>query len=429
MSQPARSLRSQIVLSFVGFATAISLFFALSSFVVAYSVEDSIFEDMIAQEAARQTAHWHRDRRLMPTGADWISVHSDTTTFPKDLLEQFRRQGPREEYSGADGRHYHVSALPLDGRPPAYVVAEVGSRLAVRPLRGELLTAVALLTGIVLLIAASLGYWLAYRATAPLSRLVERVSAGQPGKVPHISAGDFPDNEIGLLASTLEAMLTRTRAFIEREIRFTSDASHELRTPIAVIRSSAELVESQDKLPASVANPLRRIREAARQMEQSVDLLLLLGREQRVQSAREEVLLLPLVENVVLAETVRLDAASFDVSIEIPENCSALVNERVAETILGNLVANVFTHAAPGKLRIYVEGTDLLVSDRGPGIAPNMLSPFSEEDPGQAGQSAAGLGLSIVARLCKLHDIPFALNLAPGGGTAARIGLLRVPKN
>jgi len=414
MSRRAPSLRREIVASFLLFAATLSLLFAASSFLVAFIVEDSLFEATLAEETARQRAHWRAHRRLAPTGREWISVHSDPNTFPADLRREFGRVGAREEYRGDGGRHYHVAPLALDGAPRAFVVAEVGERLAVRPLQGGLLTAIGLLSVAILLAAAGLGTWLARRSTAPLCRLVDTVSSGPADEVPSVSAADFPANEIGVLAATLEAMLERTRAFVERETRFTREASHELRTPIAVIRSSVELIESKGDVVPEVAGPLRRIADAAQEMERTVELLLMLAREERTRSISGPVALLPLVENAVVSESLACGGETVDVSIDVEPDGLTFAAADVVGAILGNLIRNAFQHASGGKLRIFVDGLDLVIADSGP----------DTNEAARPAHAGAGLGLEIVSRLCRLHAIAFALDAGPDGGTTARVRLL-----
>jgi signal transduction histidine kinase len=245
----------------------------------------------------------------------------------------------------------------------------------------------------------------------------------EPVGVPAIRGSDFPENEVGTLATVLERMLERTRAFVERESRFTRDASHELRTPLAIISSSVELIEVRGEVPAHVAKPLKRIADAARQMEQAVDLLLLLAREERSRSPEEEVLLLPLVERIVITESMRYDAEHFDVSVSIPANCRIRFNEAVAMVILSNLIGNVFRHNEVATLEIDVQGSSVVISDSGHGIPPAVLSEFQTRSV-QTGGGVPGLGLSIVARLCQVHGIQ--LNVATSSsGTVARVGLLQ----
>lgn len=416
MSRSRRTLRRQIVAGFIALAAALSLLFAASSFLVAYVVEDSLFGATIAEEAARQRQYWSEHRRFAPTGREWISVHAAPASLPADLRREMGREGARSEYYGDSGRHYHVTPLALEGAPSALVVAEVGQRLAVRPMQSELLAAIGLLSTAILIAAAALGYWLARRATAPLSRLVDAVSSHEPGSAPNVSAAEYPPNEVGTLAATIEAMLERTRAFVERETRFTRDASHELRTPLAVIRSSVELIESKGGVAPEIAAPFGRIRDAAGQMEQSVDLLLTLAREERT-AASAPTRLLPLVETVVLDESLACGASGADVEVSVPADCRTQADAGVAATIIGNLVRNAFQHAPGTELRIGVEGADLIVADRGPGISAG-----SRAVP--KGSRSSGLGLAIVSRLCRLNFIPISLTDRDGGGTVVRVGLV-----
>lgn len=423
MSTRTPTLRRQIQTSFLSFAAAVSILFAACSFVIAYVVEDQLFEETIEEEVSRQQAHWGAAGELAEPLRGYVTIYRDSRAFPPDLRTRFISARGAQEHAGDGGRHYHVVPFTLPGGGPAYAVAEVGNRLVVRPLRGELLLLV--LTGALamLFLAAILGYWLAVRATAPLSRLVEAVSGTKPGAVPQISASEFPANEVGTLATTLEQMLDRTRAFVDRESRFTRDASHELRTPLAIIRSSVELIAVRGEVPASIAKPLERITEAARQMEQSVDLLLLLAREEQGQSPEEDVLLLPLVERIVIAESMRFGAAKFDVRVSIPAGCRIRFAEAVATVILSNLIGNVFRHNEAAALDIAIEGSDLIVRDDGRGIPPAALAAL-ENPSAPVGLRKGGIGLSIVARLCQVHGIPLHLE-SSCRGTVVKVGLLR----
>jgi signal transduction histidine kinase len=383
-----------------------------------------LFEDTLASEVGRQQEHWQRSGTFAVPARDFISIHASPSTFPSDLRQAFLQQGKQEEYAGAAGHHYHVARFRVGKDQSAFAVAEVSEHLAVRPLKGELLLLIALGGGLILVAALILGYWLAKRATAPLSRLVTAVSESRSCEVPRISAASFPNNEIGILASTLEQMLDRTRAFVDRETRFTRDASHELRTPLSVIRTSAELIESRGDVPIGMRKPLRRISDAVSQMEQSIDLLLLLGREERAQSPSAEAPLLPLLEKIVLAESARYRADAFDVRAAVSPEARIWVNESVATAVLSNLIGNVFKHTSPGVLCISVVNGDVLIADEGTGIPADLLSELRREQPQMTVNGRSGLGLSIVWRLCRVHGIEVDAESGPGG-TTVRVGIVR----
>ena len=426
------SLRGRMVAAFALFALATALCFSVFSVLFVYSVEDDFFDKMLEQEVAHQQRSWSASGRLATPLRDNVSLHRGLGTFPADLARQLEGDAQSDkvfgEFFGEEGRHYHVRRLGL-GAEPAWLVAEVSRDLVVRPRMPFILGFLGVATLAILTITLGIGYWLARRATAPLTRLALLVSQAEPGQLPQRFAQDFPDNEIGALARKLDEAMARIAAFIEREQHFTRDASHELRTPLAVIEGAAQLL-AQQPLPAQAAGQLQRLRGAAAQMAQTVATLLSLAREELDAAsanavaepvAAEPVALLPLVEDAVVQFAHLLDGKAVGVSVEVEEG-TVIVSHRAALTILlSNLVSNAFGHTQQGDIRIYTEGASLVVADSGPGIAPELRARLFE--PGAKGEASAGygLGLSIARRLGERVGIGIEIDSPPGGGTRARL--------
>lgn len=423
MNLKQASLRRRIIASFLAVTTAACLLFGFFSFLFAYVIEDSLFDDALSEEITHQKAYWRQHGALDRPARDYVELYRDPAAFPPDLRGQYGTESDRGEYSGESGRHYHVRKFELPGSgETAYLVAEVSGHLVVRPLREEMLAFLIVWMAGLLLATGLLGYWLANRATEPLTRLAGILSGTAADQIPRVSAQEFPANEIGLLAATLEQAFDRIRAFVEREGRFTRDASHELRTPLAVIRSAAELIETQRNLPLEISRPMRRISDAAREMEHTIALLLLLAREENSTPQPENVPLLPLVESAVLRASERFDGASQSVSIDVEEYRIVRVNPTAAAIVLDNLVANAFQHSRGGKISIQAQGDELVIADTGPGI-PDSVSGMIYQ-PFAKGEDSAGhgLGLSIVRRLCDRNGIALALECSASGGTTIRLG-------
>lgn len=419
------TLRRRIIASFLAMTTAACLLFGFFSFLFAYAVEDSLFADALGEEVAHQQAYWRDHGGLDRPTRDYIELYRDPATFPADLRRQYGVESGRGEFSGDAGHHYHVRDFDLPGDAgTAYAVAEVSRHLVVRPIREEMLVFLALWMAGLLLATGLLGYWLANRATAPLTRLAGLVSGAGTDRIPRVSADEFPANEVGLLAATLERAFDRIRAFVERESRFTRDTSHELRTPLAVIRSAAELVEVQRDLPPVISKPLHRISEATREMERTIDLLLSLAREENSTPQPENVPLLPLVEAAVLRASERFDGASHSVSVAVPESRIICVNPTAAAIILDNLIGNAFQHSRGGKLSVQTQGDELVIADTGQGIpdsvSETLYQPFSKGE----GSGGHGLGLSIVRRLCDRNNIALTLEPSANRGTTIHLGFV-----
>jgi signal transduction histidine kinase len=414
------SLRRRIIASFLALTTMVCLLFGLFSFIFAYTVEDSLFAQALQEEAVRQQVHWADHGAFDRPARDYITLHRAPAAFPADLRRQYGHEPGRREFAGDDGRHYHVERFDLPGRGgTAYAVAEVSRYLVVRPLRREMLTFLGIGTGIILIFAMGIGYWLASKATKPLTRLAAQVEESGPDPIPRLSAAEFPTNEIGVLARALEQAFERISAFVDRESRFTREASHELRTPLAVIKSAAELIAVQ---PGSkMAGPLERIVDAAREMERTIDLLLSLAREENARAEPEDVRLLPLIEAAVLRAGAAFGDAAWQVSVAVPEGQRIRVHPAAAATILFNLIGNAFQHSRGGTIDIGMDGGDLVIADDGAGLPGNVSASLYEPFAKGEASGGHGLGLSIVRRLCDASGIGLRIDTAVDGGTRVRL--------
>lgn len=424
------SLRRRIIASFVAITTLVCLLFSTLVFAFAYSIEDSLLEEGLRAEATRQQAQWRAAGGLPAPGSDGpghdgIVVHLSPVTFPADLRDAFAQEPGRKEYTGTDGRHYHVLAFPLPVyEQTAFAVTEVSSRLVVRPIFDKMLNFLIGCSLAALLLTALVGHWLARRATAPLERLAGSMSSLVGGQIPQIDVKGFPGNEIGVLALALSDAFDRIRAFLDREKAFTRDASHELRTPLAVIRGATEILEAQADLTARPRQTLHRIAHAAREMQQTIELLLSLAREEHVATAPRPVRLLAVIEASVLGVGDRFGPGN-QVRIDVPERVELRIDEAILARILDNLLTNAYQHAPNGTVTIgFAAPATLTIADDGPGIPGQILvgTPFSKgsNSPGW------GLGLSIVHRLCERAGIGLTVENIQPTGTLIRLDDLPV---
>lgn len=417
------SLRLQLVLSVLGMTTFAALMFGFLTLLFAHSVEDSLFEQELIRQGKAVQLNWVRTGRFSQTGSDYIRVYREPSLFPADLRKAFAADPDHREFRRDDGSHYQVLEISLPGTDEsAWLAADLSGRQVVPDLHEKMIRFFVTTTAIIMLLVASMGWLLASRLTAPLTRLAQSVSSQDRHEVPAVSGSDYPGNEVGRLAGALESAFERIEAFVARERGFTRDVSHELRTPLAVIRGGVELIGKQIDLPERVTVPLARINEAERRMTETVQLLLMLAREEGRTVQREQVLLAPLAEAAVLAASDRFDGRDRAVTVDIPAEATASLNRAGFLMILDNLISNAFQHAPAHALRISLEDSTLIIASGGPGIpaqiAVNAGQPFVKGPTSEG----AGLGLSIVQRLCARDDIPLSLGVSEQG-TIVRLSL------
>lgn len=410
------SLRLQLVLSVLGMTAFAALVFGFLTLLFAHSVEDSFFEQELIRQGNAVQQNWVKTGRLSETGSDYIRVYRKPFLFPADLGEAFAADPDHREFRSADGSHYQVLEIRLPGTSESvWLAADLSGRQVVPDLHEKMIRFFVSTTAIIMLLVGLMGWLLASRLTAPLTRLAQTVSSQDRHEVPAIAGSDYPDNEVGRLAIALESAFERIQAFVARERSFTRDVSHELRTPLAVMRGGVELIENQPDLPERVAVPLARISEAERRMTETAQLLLTLAREEIQSTQRERVELAPLVEAAVLAASDRFERRNRTVTVAVPAEAVVSLSRQGFLMILDNLISNAFQHAPAHALRITLEDSTLIIASGGPDmpvrIAVDAGQPFAK---GSASEGA-GLGLSIVQRLCARDDIPLNLSVSEHG--------------
>ena len=334
---------------------------------------------------------------------------------------------------GAAGAGLRVRLLsrPVDRSGQVLTVALPSA--AVEDAGTRQLVVLALATPLLIAALAALGRLLLRAALRPVDRLTREAAAISTleggGRLPAVRG----DDEIARLSATLGGMLSRLSVAFDRERAFVDDASHELRTPIAVLRGEIDLALAAAGEPNAVRESLLAARGQVIRLGRLTEDLLLLARE-RIGSLvvhREPVDL----TGLAVAET-RLLAPVTGLSFEV--RGEPVIVEADADRlrqVLGNLAAN---SAAAGarSARITVaadrEQARLTWADDGPGFPPDVLDAaferFVRGDPARSGASGAGLGLSIVRAVVAAHGGAAELGNGPplgGAVVTVRLPLLR----
>jgi signal transduction histidine kinase len=271
---------------------------------------------------------------------------------------------------------------------------------------------------VALLIASLLGYLLAglsLRQVESMRRRATSISAETPGQrlpVPH--TGD----EVQRLAETLNDMLGRLEGALELERRFVADAGHELRTPLALLRTELELALRQASSPDELRSSVERaVREVDRLSLLADDLLLIAQSDGGALPLRLETVD---VDGLFASLLNRFGSGSRLVGK--PASGLAVRGDRVRlEQALGNLVDNALRHGG-GRVQLNAAASDgfveLHVRDEGPGFPLEFLESaferFTTADAARGG--GAGLGLSIVSVIAVAHGgTARAENASPHG--------------
>ncbi len=415
------SLSRRIVAQFCIFTLVLCGLYTLFSFILMYNLEDGFIERSVRAEANSLLQHYQLHQQWPSTSSEQYSLHFSPSTFPADLRRQWLELPTETEFYGDEGRHYHLYVF--SELNDTYLLAEVSDKLLVRPIRDGVFFLFGLSTFSLMLFAFLIAWLLGRKTAKPLKQLADLVDDVDVADVPKKFAADFPNNEIGILAHTLETTLAQNHLALERERHFTRDVSHEMRTPIAVIKNALELLR-QSNSNEQTPNVLRRIEQGAEQMELTVTTLLHLAREEHVNAQQEAVKLLPLIEAAIIDRSYLLNGK--EVEVDVADNCNitVLAQPGMLKVLLDNLIGNAFQYTQLGSVQVRYEDATLIIEDTGPGIDEAISANVTQAFVKGNMSTGYGFGLSIVQRLCQHQGWQFNVNSKQGKETGTRISVV-----
>lgn len=292
---------------------------------------------------------------------------------------------------------------------------------------GALRTALLVVAGVAVAVTALVALLFGRAMLRPVSRLTRAAEHVAETQDLGASIDVRRHDELGRLATSINAMLAALDASRQQQQRLVSDAEHELRTPLTSMRTNIEILARQPNMPADERrHVVAALTGQVEELAQLVDDLVELARHPDPRS--EEIENVPLDE-VVMTAVERVQPRAPDVAIELVELAPTRVlgRRRQLDRAVVNLLDNACKWSPPGsRVEIRVGEGRVTIRDQGVGIDPADLpyvfdrfyrAPSARSAPG------SGLGLAIVRRIVDEHGGSVGLRPADGGGTIAELVL------
>ncbi len=402
------SLKQQILRYFVGFALVLSLVFSAINFLNLYAIEDDYFDLRLEEEAQYLKEGFVDSGQWPPSRVDYIRLYNTMADFPEDIKTTMLTEPNRVEVDGTSGRYFHIYRFNANNGP--FLLAEVSEQLLIRAHRSEIIWFLLFWCFVMVLSAVLLALRLSKKAFSPLQSLTAELEQIKPSHLPENISQNYPANEIGQLASALDQSMQQIHQFIEREQHFTRDASHELRTPIAIIKTSTELLnQNKSELNPEQIRLLKSIASACNQMEQTITALLSLAR-QDTSNIDSKTHILPIVEKVIVQQSYLLDHKEVSVEVDIKPNDEMLIGKQELHIIMTNLISNAFQYTEHGEVTIQYQNNVLSVTDSGSGMDDSIKDKATEPLVKGEHSHGYGIGLSLVSRLCEHHGFTLTVH-------------------
>jgi len=281
--------------------------------------------------------------------------------------------------------------------------------------------------GSAVLLAAIGGWFLSAAALRPVERM--RRQAEDISEHDAASRLEVPGthDEIAALATTMNDLLERLQEALLRQRAFVADAGHELRTPLALLRTELELADRPQRTEAELRDALHHAAGSVERLARLTEDLLLLARTDDSIEQRFELVRLPeIVEASVATARELAPGAGVSIDVEVPERLDVSGSSSLLQRAVDNMVENALRYAPEGStitVRASAVGPAAVVEvlDDGPGFAPEFLPDaferFRRADDARARvDGGSGLGLAIVLAITRVHGGTATAGNRPAGG-------------
>lgn len=417
------SLRSRIIIAFGIFGAILGIVYATAIYISLDAIDDHLIDSRLEEETEHFMAHYQRYNTYSRPTSPYITVYVGTEDMPLYVLNMIDGYGEGLYEAHLDDEEYHIAIRKLHGQENyLYMLYEVSALEFTEKrkvgIRLVLIAGVALIMG--------LGLWIGWltsrKVIAPVAHLSDLVRRSGPDSLPTDLSNAFFDDEVGVLAKALEQTMKRVETYVEREYRFSRYASHELRTPVTIIKGAVGLLQKKVAGKEDPGfRPLKRIERAVINMENIIETLLWLSREDEATDQSQAFKIVSIVRETI--EQNRYLITDKPINIELfPEGDPQLsVPAPIFQIMLTNLIRNAIQHTASGKISVVVKDDRVSVLDTGAGMESEELKLVTQLN-GRGGRNKGfGMGLSIVRRLCDRLGWHLKIESEKGRGTKAQL--------
>lgn len=408
MNSPTNSRISSAITKLV-FAITLTLTLLYSVFVLGYSwvIEDNIFNRLVAQQVSIIKNKYLTTGEIGVSSSQIFELFKGWEHIPPEIRSSFEQEPNRVEFSLANGKTYHLARFYLD-KEEYVLLADVEGFEVSRDYLSNTLTWLVVFSFVSCALVAFLGWRMGRKIAKPIEDLavkVKRLDAGDTSSLMPLTV-QMPNNEIKALAHAIEQSFTQLNEALTREVHFTKDISHEIRTPISVLQNAlsqgvnASVKANYDGNSICFSTQaVKQMRSAADKLTQTTHVLLALARNES--SITEEVSLNQVIEQCVLNHfglNHTSKGKQLELDVKMPsDDVVKSINRNLLEILVNNLLSNVVAHASGKTVELLLNNTSMRITNEFNGVLPENIQSSGIKAEVSEG---IGQGLSLIERIC-----------------------------
>jgi signal transduction histidine kinase len=407
---PRHSLQRRITFGALAYVALLSVAVLLHGWVINEQAEELVWSSLLETEMAYFAGH-ARDDGWQPRDSELLAFYQGTDAVP----------APPELAGLAPGLH---DELMVNGRETVVLVREQDGRRLVlaldisefEQLEREIVLKLLLSSLLIVVLLGAAVAWGVARLMRPLRELASRIRDLRPdAAAQRIELPDHASEELVVIADALNAYLQRHDDFIARERAFVDSASHELRTPSAVIAGASELALGADR-PMSARLRLGRIQRTVRGVEELIAMLLVLAKDPaRLARSSDRIELDQLLPEIADDHRHLCREKALELRVLPLPACEVVAPVAIVQAAVGNLPRNAIENSDSGEVTLRLQPDAVVViEDPGQGMSPEQISAIYTRQAHGQGRGGGGLGLELITRLCR--HLGWQLRIEPREG-------------
>ena len=399
MSAKRSGLRRRILLGLLGYVVVLTIAVVMHGFIVNEHAESLVWQTLLDSEMDHLLELHERDPTFPWTNTESLAFYDGH--IPEDMPPPLRGVPPGVyDEIMIDGVERVALVREVDGRPLALALDITDLEEREFDMGLTVIGSAVTLVGLLCIAIA----WSVNRLVKPLRDMAQSIAALRPDQAgQRIATPHTASAELVVIADALNDYLQRNDRFVERERVFIDSASHELRTPVAVIAGASEIALQQPHLPEPARGQLLRIQRTARGVEELVSLLLVLAKDPaRLARSSDHVALDELIPGIV--EDHRHLTRDKDLQLDIVglRPCEIVAPLPIVQVAIGNLLRNAIEHSDRGRITIRLEApATVIIEDPGHGMTPEEIAQIYARVARGGGRDGGGIGLDLISRLCE----------------------------